>query len=192
VEGLRQPRGLALDREDGFLFVVEGGFGRIHRVTLDEDGTAPGRHAGLPKQLHVYQAKTSVELSGVAVLPPEAGQNPHFDFSHRLFWTEINSEKVQQGTIHGTGSRSVPSVPSYGVADPVIWPKGIVADDQRGLVYVSEYLGRIWELSYTNATHSRLLVDQSSFSAASQIKSFLTSIAAVGTRTKKVVLRLTS
>jgi len=205
VDGLRQPRGLALDREDGFLFVVEGGYGRIHRVTLDEDGNTPGRHAGLPKQLQVYQAKTTVELAGVAVLPPEDGQNPHFDFSYRLFWTEINSERVQQGTIHGTATRPLPSAPTYGVADPVIWPKGIVADTENALVYVSEYLGRIWELSYTNATHARLVVDQSSFAAASQIKSFLAGNAAIAGGSaaagraggaaggkKGVVLRLTS
>ena len=97
----------------------------------------------------------------------------------RLLWTETNTDRVRRATIHGTRQGDVASVPHYGVSDPLIWPRAIVADPRpakRGIVYVAEYLGRVWELGAADdnrTKHAKLVVDHAGLGAAAQIRSFL-------------------
>merc|ERR1712196_548643 len=106
LDELVTPRGIALDEGNGFVFVVDSGTSMLHRWALEDS------IKGLPQKLKLHQATADVVLNGVAVFQPTL-DNPNFDFTRRLFWTEINSEKVRRSTIHGTMAIDLESVPTY-------------------------------------------------------------------------------
>lgn len=180
VDGLKEPWGLALDEPNFLLFVVESGAGEIHRMRLGNL-----QEPSKVSLQRVVKVNTYTQLSEVAILKYNDGvvtdtgigaRSSGGDFRDaRLLWTETNSDRVRRSTIHGTLQEDLSAIPLYGVAEPLIWPRSIVADPRpnRDVVYVAEYLGRVWELGTKNSTHSRLLVDHASYGSTAQIRSFL-------------------
>lgn len=181
ARGLSEPRGLALDEPSGTLFITDAGSGKIVSVKLDASGPA----SSPPTTLVIVTSKA--QLAGVAVVPLPgdglAGSSvpgvaaARRNLSKRLVWTESNTDRVRRATVFGTRTEDLKSVPTYSTVEGnLLWPRAVDVDHTGNpVVYVAEYLGRIWEFSLTNRSHSRLVVDTGDYAAALDIRSALAS-----------------
>ena len=55
----------------------------------------------------------------------------------------------------------------------LIWPRTVATDDARSMIFVGEFLGRIWEFSTKNESHARLVVDLAGYGAGMELQSLL-------------------
>jgi hypothetical protein len=130
------------------------------------------------------------------------------DTSPRLLWTETNAHRVGRASLHGTRRSHLLQHQELGSADGeavakelLTWPRAVAAAPLAassapssapsasssssssssfgdGVVYVAEYLGRVWEISHGSGG-VRLLVDatqplqQPQQGSAAQIRAFL-------------------
>lgn len=188
LRGLAQPKGLTVDYENDLLFVVEAATGTVLRLPLTSNALPPGRreegYEGRVKErseaMVLLQVHSDTILSQVAVLNHPPGQdNPNFDLSSRMFWTEINTNRVRRATIHGTVASTLRAPPRAGEPGFLLWPVAARVDQAKArgeeVVYVGEFLGRIWEFDVVDPSKKRLVLDAGAYSSASQVRSFFTS-----------------
>ena len=83
---------------------------------------------------------SKAQLAGVALLKATTNVKMNaVDMAKRLVWTESNTDRVRRSTVHGTRVSDLASVPRHGSKKGTLqWPRAVVVDDARDMVYVAE------------------------------------------------------
>lgn len=113
---------------------------------------------------------TDLSLFGQGDIKSKSSSSSSFNMKPSLMWNEANGDKVKISTLYGTRIENIisknPTITSSNTRreNTLIWPRAIIGDTRQGygnVIYVAEFLGKIWELKMNDSKYIKLIVDLS-------------------------------
>jgi hypothetical protein len=164
TDQVNEPRGLALDSDDGLLYVAEA-TGRVVSVRIDALGQQVDPNQPEQEVVRLVLTRPShVRLHGIALYTPSSSST---DSTKQLYWTEKSPNAIMRATVRGTQITTMLGVSDVvqtkGWSKGLVFPHDVIVSGEK--VYWSEILGEVVQMN-VDASEAVTLVERAVSGAA--------------------------
>eukprot|EP00943_MAST-04B_sp_MAST-4B-sp1_P009577 g9577.t1 len=132
INGLRDPRGIALDYSDRMIYFTEL-TGRIYKTSMDGINLEQNPTRPAIDKILLIRRPSNVRLNGITLDLSDDRR-----INHKIYWTESNTNTIMRSTLDGLRIETI-----AGLDGSLVFPHSILYDKISKYLYFGEYLGTI-------------------------------------------------